>query len=162
MPEEKAMYSAELEKHQKQTEEWKKKAENLEEKVVSLQESLGEANAALDAASRLTEQLDVKEEQIEELKKEGEIRKEMLEDVQNKLMNLINSTEGKVDKLLMRNLFVGHFHTPKNKRPEVLRLMGSILGIKKEELDQLLSEEQRGVTRWVTGWLGGGDRKSVV
>ncbi|XP_062493765.1 thyroid receptor-interacting protein 11 isoform X2 [Pezoporus occidentalis] len=154
--EEKAMYSAELEKHKKQAEEWRKKAENLEEKVVSLQESLGEANAALDAASRLTEQLDIKEEEIEHLKKEGEIRREMLEDVQNKLMNLMNSTEGKVDKLLMRNLFVGHFHTPKNKRPEVLRLMGSILGIKREELDQLLSEDQRGVTRWVTGWLGGG------
>lgn len=154
--EEKAMYSAELEKHQKETAEWKKKAKNLEEKVISLQENLEEANAALDAASRLTEQLDVKEEQIEELKKEGEIRREMLEDVQNKLMNLINSTEGKVDKLLMRNLFIGHFHTPKNKRNEVLRLMGSILGMKKEELDQLLSEDQRGVTRWVTGWLGGG------
>ncbi|NWX27038.1 TRIPB protein, partial [Notiomystis cincta] len=154
--EEKAMYSAELERHQKQNAEWKKKAENLEEKVLSLQESLEEANAALDAASRLTEQLDIKEEQIEELKKEGEIRREMLEDVQNKLMNLMNSTEGKVDKLLMRNLFIGHFHTPKNKRLEVLRLMGSILGLKKEELDQLLSEEQRGVTRWVTGWLGGG------
>ncbi|NXD85881.1 TRIPB protein, partial [Halcyon senegalensis] len=152
--EEKAMYSAELEKHQKETAEWRKKAENLEEKVASLQESLGEANAALDAASRLTEQLDIKEEQIEELKKEG--KREMLEDVQNKLMNLMNSTEGKVDKLLMRNLFVGHFHTPKAKRHEVLRLMGSILGIKKEELDQLLSEDQRGVTRWVTGWLGGG------
>ncbi|KAM4778815.1 thyroid receptor-interacting protein 11 isoform 1-T1 [Cyanocitta cristata] len=154
--EEKALYSAELERHQKQSAEWKKKAENLEEKVVSLQESLEEANAALDAASRLTEQLDIKEEQIEELKKEGEIRREMLEDVQNKLMNLMNSTEGKVDKLLMRNLFIGHFHTPKNKRLEVLRLMGSILGLKKDELDQLLSEEQRGVTRWVTGWLGGG------
>ncbi|NXC40307.1 TRIPB protein, partial [Penelope pileata] len=160
--EEKAMYSAELEKHQKQTAEWKKKAENLEEKVVSLQENLEEANAALDAASRLTEQLDIKEEQIEELKKEGEIRREMLEDVQNKLMNLINSTEGKVDKLLMRNLFIGHFHTPKNKRSEVLRLMGSILGMKKEELDQLLSEEQRGVTRWVTGWLGGGTGSKSV
>ncbi|KAM9239179.1 thyroid receptor-interacting protein 11 [Leptosomus discolor] len=159
---EKAMYSAELEKHQKQTAEWRKKAEDLEEKVVSLQESLGEANAALDAASRLTEQLDIKEEQIEELKKEGEIRREMLEDVQNKLMNLMNSTEGKVDKLLMRNLFVGHFHTPKNKRPEVLRLMGSILGLKKEELDQLLSEDQRGVTRWVTGWLGGGATSKSV
>ncbi|KAL2303882.1 hypothetical protein Nmel_009164 [Mimus melanotis] len=154
--EEKAMYSAELERHQKQSAEWKKKAENLEEKVVSLQVSLEEANSALDAASRLTEQLDIKEEQIEELKKEGEIRREMLEDVQNKLMNLMNSTEGKVDKQLMRNLFVGHFHTPKNKRIEVLRLMGSILGLKKEELNQLLSEEQRGVTRWVTGWLGGG------
>ncbi|XP_025049630.1 thyroid receptor-interacting protein 11 isoform X2 [Alligator sinensis] len=154
--EEKAMYAAELDKHQKQITEWKRKAERLEEKVESLQESLEEANAALDAASRLTEQLDLKEEQIEELKKEGEIRKEMLEDAQNKLMNLINSTEGKVDKVLMRNLFIGHFHTPKNKRHEALRLMGSILGIKKEELDQLLSEEQRGVTRWVTGWLGGG------
>ncbi|NXN05591.1 TRIPB protein, partial [Sylvia borin] len=154
--EEKAMYSAELERHQKQSAEWKKKAENLEEKVASLQVSLEEANTALDAASRLTEQLDIKEEQIEELKKEGEVRREMLEDVQNKLMNLMNSTEGKVDKLLMKNLFIGHFHTPKNKRLEVLRLMGSILGLKKEELDQLLSEEQRGVTRWVTGWLGGG------
>ncbi|NWX96548.1 TRIPB protein, partial [Nothoprocta ornata] len=160
--EEKAMYSAELEKHQKQTSEWKEKAEKLEEKVVSLQENLEEANAALDAASRLTEQLDFKEEQIEELKKEGEIRREMLEDVQNKLMNLINSTEGKVDKVLMRNLFVGHFHTPKKKRPEVLRLMGSILGIKKEELDQLLCEDQRGVTRWVTSWLGGGGGSKSV
>ncbi|XP_018762841.1 thyroid receptor-interacting protein 11 [Serinus canaria] len=160
--EEKAMYSAELERHQKQSAEWKKKAENLEEKVVSLEVSLEEANAALDAASRLTEQLDIKEEQIEELKKEGEIRREMLEDVQNKLMNLMNSTEGKVDKLLMRNLFIGHFHTPKNKRVEVLRLMGSILGLKKDELDQLLSEEQRGVTRWVTGWLGGGPGSKSV
>nr|XP_032643364.1 thyroid receptor-interacting protein 11-like [Chelonoidis abingdonii] len=86
----------------------------------------------------------------------SEIKQEMLEDAQNKLMNLINSTEGKVDKVLMRNLFIGHFHTPKNKRHEVLRLMGSILGIKKEELDQLVSEDQKGVTRWVTGWLGGG------
>lgn len=31
------MYSAELEKHQKQSTEWRKKAESLEEKVVSLQ-----------------------------------------------------------------------------------------------------------------------------
>nr|XP_032633178.1 thyroid receptor-interacting protein 11 [Chelonoidis abingdonii] len=69
--EEKAMYSAELEKYQKQTAEWKKKAEKLEGRVESLQESLGEANAALDSASRLTEQLDLKEEQIEDLRKQG-------------------------------------------------------------------------------------------
>nr|XP_008111711.1 PREDICTED: thyroid receptor-interacting protein 11 isoform X2 [Anolis carolinensis] len=154
--EEKAMYSAELQKHQRQTAEWKKKAEQLEEKIISLQEKLEEANEALDSASRLTEQLDLKEEQIEELKKQGELKQEMLEDAQKKLMNLINSTEGKVDKVLMRNLFIGHFHTPKNKRHEVLRLMGNILGIQKEEIDQLLSEDQAGVTRWVTGWFGGG------
>lgn len=34
--------------------------------------NLDEANAALDSASRLTDQLDLKEEQIEELKKQGE------------------------------------------------------------------------------------------
>nr|XP_020657854.1 thyroid receptor-interacting protein 11 [Pogona vitticeps] len=153
--EEKAMYSAELQKHQKQIAEWKEKAAQLEDKVVSLQERLEEANAALDSASRLTEQLDLKEEQIEELKRQGEIKQEMLDDAQNKLMNLINSTEGKVDKVLMRNLFIGHFHTPKNKRHEVLRLMGSILGIKKDELEELLSEDQKSVARWVTGWFGG-------
>ncbi|XP_066883973.1 thyroid receptor-interacting protein 11 isoform X2 [Kogia breviceps] len=156
--EEKAMYSAELEKHKQLVAEWKKKAENLERKLVSLQERLDEANIALDSASRLTEQLDLKEEQIEELKKQNEVRQEMLDDVQKKLMNLVNSTEGKVDKVLMRNLFTGHFHTPKNQRHEVLRLMGSILGIRKEEMEQLLNEDQGGVTRWMTGWLGGGSK----
>lgn len=34
--------------------------------------NLDEANAALDSASRLTDQLDLKDEQIEELKKQGE------------------------------------------------------------------------------------------
>lgn len=154
--EEKAMYTAELERHKKQNMEFRQKVEKLEDKVVSLQESLDEANSALEAASRLTEQLDLKEEQIEELKRQGDLKQEMLEDAQNKLMNLLHSTEGKVDKVLMRNLFVGHFHTPKNKRHEVLRLMGSILGLQRAEMDELLVEENRGVTRWVTGWLGGG------
>ncbi|XP_049562527.1 thyroid receptor-interacting protein 11 isoform X6 [Orcinus orca] len=71
--EEKAMYSAELEKHNQLVAEWKKKAENLEGKLVSLQERLDEANVALDSASRLTEQLDLKEEQIEELKKQRDM-----------------------------------------------------------------------------------------
>ncbi|XP_021505863.1 thyroid receptor-interacting protein 11 isoform X1 [Meriones unguiculatus] len=156
--EEKAMYSAELEKQNQLLAEWKKKAESLEGKVLSLQEHLDDANAALDSASRLTEQLDLKEEQIEELKKQNELHQEMLDDAQKKLMNLVNSSEGKVDKVLMRNLFIGHFHTPKNKRHEVLRLMGSVLGVNKEEMEQLLAEDQGGVTRWMTGWLGGGSK----
>uniref|UniRef100_A0A8C5MNS3 Thyroid hormone receptor interactor 11 n=1 Tax=Leptobrachium leishanense TaxID=445787 RepID=A0A8C5MNS3_9ANUR len=138
--EEKAMYSAELSKHKKQNVDLKKRVEMLENKVLFLQESLDEANGALEAASRLTEQLDLKEEQIEELKRLGDLKQEMLEDAQNKLMNLLNSTEGKVDKVLMRNLFVGHFHTPKSKRHEVLRLMGSILGLDKQEMEESFSE----------------------
>ncbi len=41
---------------------------------VICQINLDEANAALDSASRLTDQLDLKEEQIEELKKQGELQ----------------------------------------------------------------------------------------
>ncbi|XP_008071146.1 thyroid receptor-interacting protein 11 isoform X2 [Carlito syrichta] len=156
--EEKAMYSAELEKQKQHISEWKKKTEHLEGKVILLQERLEEANAALDSASRLTEQLDLKEEQIEELKKQNELRQEMLDDAQKKLMDVVTSTEGKVDKVLMRNLFIGHFHTPKSQRHEVLRLMGSILGVRREEMEQMFNEDQGSVTRWMTGWLGGGSK----
>ncbi|CAJ1074777.1 thyroid receptor-interacting protein 11 [Xyrichtys novacula] len=135
--EEKAMYSAELDKHRREKEEWRRKAEKLEDQAASLQINLDEANAALDSASRLTDQLDLKEEQIEELKSQVDVRQEMLEEAQKKLMNLLNSTEGKIDKVLMRNLFLGYFHTPKTKRADVLRLMGSVLGLNREEVDKV-------------------------
>ncbi|KAM4624900.1 thyroid receptor-interacting protein 11 [Polymixia lowei] len=160
--EEKAMYSAELDKHKKEKDEWRRKAQNLEDKASALQLNLDEANAALDSASRLTDQLDLKEEQLEELKSQVEVRQEMLEEVQRKLMNLLNSTEGKVDKVLMRNLYVGYFHTPKNKRSEVLGLMGSVLGLSREDVDKMLEEDGRqGVTGWVSSWLGGRAVQSV-
>ncbi|XP_023142397.2 thyroid receptor-interacting protein 11 [Amphiprion ocellaris] len=160
--EEKAMYSAELEKHKKEKEEWRRKALKLEDQASALQLNLDEANAALDSASRLTDQLDLKEEQLEELKKQVDVRQEMLEEAQRKLMNLLNSTEGKIDKVLMRNLFLGYFHTPKTKRADVLRLMGSVLGLSREDVDKMLEEDSRhGVTGWMSGWLGGRGAQSV-
>ncbi|XP_064809186.1 thyroid receptor-interacting protein 11 isoform X2 [Oncorhynchus masou masou] len=160
--EEKAMYSSELDKYKREKDEWRRKALKLEDKASALQINLDEANAALDSASRLTDQLDLKEEQLEELKKQVDVRQEMLEESQDKLMNLLNSTEGQVDQALMRNLFMGYFHTPKPKRSEVLRLMGSVLGLDKDEVNQLLEEEGgHGVGGWVSGWLGGRAVQSV-
>uniref|UniRef100_A0A8C9PFA7 GRIP domain-containing protein n=1 Tax=Spermophilus dauricus TaxID=99837 RepID=A0A8C9PFA7_SPEDA len=148
--EEKGMHSAELAKEKQSIAEWKNKAEMLEGEVSSLKERLDEANALLDSASRLREDLDLKEEQMEELKKQNELRKEMLDHAQQKLSTLVNSTEGKADKVLMRNLFIGHFQTPKGKSREVLQLMGSILDIPKQEMEQLLNEDYGGVTKWIT------------
>uniref|UniRef100_A0AAY4DPT1 GRIP domain-containing protein n=1 Tax=Denticeps clupeoides TaxID=299321 RepID=A0AAY4DPT1_9TELE len=160
--EEKAMYSAELEKHKKEKDEWRRKAERLADEASALKLNLDEANGALESASRLTDQLDLKDEQIDDLKKQVAVRQEMLEDSQNKLMNLLNSTEGKVDKVLMRNLYLGYFHTPKNKHADVLRLMGSVLGVPREEVDSMLEEEnRRGVTGWVSSWLGNRAVQSV-
>uniref|UniRef100_A0A672JJL5 GRIP domain-containing protein n=1 Tax=Salarias fasciatus TaxID=181472 RepID=A0A672JJL5_SALFA len=156
--EEKAMYSAELEKLRREKDEWRRKAVTVEDQASALQLNLDEATAALDSASRLTDQLDLKEEQIEELKKQGGAQ-EMLEEAQKKLMNLLNSTEGKIDKVLMRNLFLGYFHTPKTKRADVLRLMGSVLGLSRE--DMLEEDGRHGVTGWVSSWLGSRAAQSV-
>ncbi|XP_038865190.1 thyroid receptor-interacting protein 11-like isoform X2 [Salvelinus namaycush] len=152
--EEKAMYSSELDKYKREKDEWRRKAVNLEDRASALQINLDEANAALDSATRLTDQLDLMEEQLEELKKQVDVRQEMLEEAQDKLMTVLNSTEGKVDQALMRNLFTGYFHTPKPKRSEVLRLMGSVLGLDKDEVNQML-EEEGGRGGWVSSWLGG-------
>uniref|UniRef100_A0A672P5E9 Thyroid receptor-interacting protein 11-like n=1 Tax=Sinocyclocheilus grahami TaxID=75366 RepID=A0A672P5E9_SINGR len=157
--EEKAMYSAELEKHKREKEEWRTKAENLHDQAAALQINLDEANAALESASRLTDQLDLKEEEIEDLKKQVDVRQEMLEEAQRKLMNLLNSTEGKVDKVLMKNLYLGYFHTPQNKRSEVLRLMGNVLGLDRDEVSEVRGKS--GVTGWVSSWLGGRAVQSV-
>ncbi|VTJ89746.1 Hypothetical predicted protein [Marmota monax] len=152
--EEKSMYSAELQKERQHTTEWKEKAENLDREALLLQERLEKANRVLDSATRPTQQLHQKEKQIEQSELPGEI----LDDAQKEWMNSENGTEGKVDKALMRNLFIGHFQTPKNQCPKVLRLMGSILVIQKEAMEQLLSGDDGGVTKWMTGWLAGGSQ----
>uniref|UniRef100_A0A2K5ETZ6 GRIP domain-containing protein n=1 Tax=Aotus nancymaae TaxID=37293 RepID=A0A2K5ETZ6_AOTNA len=100
-----------LEKQKHLRAEWKEKEEHLERKVSSLQEHLDVANA---------------------------VRPEILDDAQKKLMNLANTSEGKVDKVLMRNLFIDHFQAPKNLHHEVLRLIRSILGVRRAEMEQLI------------------------
>ncbi|CAL8274223.1 unnamed protein product [Merluccius merluccius] len=160
--EEKAMYSSELDKLRREKEEYRSRSERLEDKASALQMNLEEANSALESASRLTDQLDLNAEQMEELRKQVEVRQEMLEEAQKKMMNLLNSTEGKVDKLLMRNLFLGYFHTPRSKRAEVLRLMGNVLGLSREDVDKMLEEDGRpGVSGWVSSWLGARGAQSV-
>lgn len=39
----------------------------------------------------------------------------------------------------MRNLFLGYFHTPRNKRAEVLRLMGNVVGLERDDVDKVSS-----------------------
>ncbi|XP_060938568.1 thyroid receptor-interacting protein 11 [Limanda limanda] len=160
--EEKAMYSAELEKLKREKDEWKKKALRLEDQASALQINLDEATSALDSASRLTDQLDLQEEQIEELKNQVDVRQEMLEEAQRKVMSLLNTTEGKIDKVLMRNLYLGYFHTPKTKRADVLRLMGSVLGLSREDVEKMLEDDGRhGVTGWMSSWMGSRGAQSV-
>ena len=47
----------------------------------------------------------------------------------------------------MRKPLRGYFQTPNHECCEVLQLIGSPVGVKSKEMEQLLSEEQGGVTR---------------
>lgn len=131
------MYSAESERNEQLLAEWKERAENLQGEVLSSQEQLDEAYAALDAPSRLRDRLDFKEEQVEELKKQNEVHQEMLNDAHKKLRDVLDKSQGKVHKVLMRNLFLAHLHTLKHQCPEALQSMGSMLGVKREEMEPL-------------------------
>uniref|UniRef100_UPI00358E1BCD thyroid receptor-interacting protein 11 isoform X2 n=1 Tax=Myxine glutinosa TaxID=7769 RepID=UPI00358E1BCD len=154
---EKAMYAAELERLKRDSESSRQESTTLKQCVVDLQERLAEASQALESASRLTETLDLKDEQIVDLQREVQLRQELVDDAHSKLMNLLHNSEGKVDKLLMRNLFMGYLSSARNKRVEVLRLLCGVLGMAKMDVDKLLVNEKGGVTTWVSGLLRGGD-----
>ena len=124
--------------------EWMQKADGLEGKLRSLQGRLERAQAA----SRL------QEEQIGGLQRQDEARREVLEDVQKKWTDLVSTLEGKADKALLRKLFTDALQSARHERREAFRRMGSTLGVEREAMEQLLQEEQGGLTGWVTGRLG--------
>ncbi|XP_064446391.1 thyroid receptor-interacting protein 11-like [Mirounga angustirostris] len=120
--------------------EWMEKADSLEGKLKSLQGRLHKTNA----------DLELKEDQLQEFQKQNEVQQEILEDTQKKLMNLVSKSEGMVDKTLLRRLFLGSFQAPDAERQEALRLMGSMLGIREDQIWQLFNEGPGGVTSWMT------------
>uniref|UniRef100_G1LER2 GRIP domain-containing protein n=1 Tax=Ailuropoda melanoleuca TaxID=9646 RepID=G1LER2_AILME len=124
--------------------EWMEKADSLEGKLKSLHGHLHKAKA----------DLGLKEDQLQEVKKQNEVQREVLEDTQKKLMDLVSKSEGMVDKTLLRRLFVGSFQGPDADRQEAIRLMAGTLEIQEDQMRQLFSEGPGGVTSWVTGGPG--------
>lgn len=124
--------------------EWMEKADSLGGKVKSLQGRLHQTNA----------DLDLKEDQLQAFKKQNEVQQEILEDTQRKLMTFVSHSEDMVDKTLLRRLFMGSFQAPDAERQEALRLMGSTLGIREDQLRQLFAQEPAGVTHGVTAGPG--------
>ncbi|CAK7305144.1 Thyroid receptor-interacting protein 11 [Vulpes lagopus] len=124
--------------------EWMEKTDTLQGKLTSLQARFTTTNTVLD----------LKEEELEELRKQNEVQQEVLDETHKKLMNLVSSSEGMVGKTLVRRLLLGYFQAPQKDRPEALRRMGGTLGIKEEDVRQLCSEEQGGVIRCRTGGPG--------
>jgi chromosome segregation ATPase len=141
--------AVELERYQKKLEHTKTENGALQEKCNILQTQLEESQETIEAAHRLSEQLDRKEEAVMALKEEVLLREKQLLKVEEELNKMTSSNEAKVDKVVIKNLFLGYFHTPTNKRREVLQLIGKVLNFSQEEMAQASSESSQS-----RGWLG--------
>ncbi|XP_045126232.1 thyroid receptor-interacting protein 11-like isoform X2 [Portunus trituberculatus] len=136
------------------TERTRRKLEDEQEKTASLGAQLGalksqlaEAQGGLAAASRLGDQLAKKEQMIVALKAQVSSQEEVAKRARDEVSCLKNSSEGKVEKPLLRNLLVGYFATPVDKRQEVLRIIAEVLDFSTEE------RSRTGLDTQGTSWL---------
>merc|ERR1719342_876121 len=121
----------------------------LQEKLRLNKQQLDRAQQGLEAAARLSEQLDKKASTISNLKQEVTVRDEMVKSIQDKLIALSNSQVGRVDRDLVKNLVVGYVTADESKRPEVLRIIATVLDFNSEE------RGRTGLDGGIGGWLGG-------
>jgi len=126
-----------------------KRAAEQEEAARVVRGQLERAQQGLEAAARLGEQLDVKTRAIVNLKQEISARDEMIKSCQEKLLKHSNSQVGRVDRALVRNLIVGYVTADQAKRPEILRIVATVLDFSQEE------RGKTGLEGNAAGWLAG-------
>merc|ERR1719318_1323559 len=91
---------------------------DLQEKLRVNKQQLDRAQQGLEAAARLSEQLDKKGTVITNMKQEISVREEMVKNMQEKLLVLSSSQVGRVDRDLVKNLVVGYVTADDSKKAE--------------------------------------------
>ncbi|KAF7383479.1 hypothetical protein HZH66_012829 [Vespula vulgaris] len=124
------------EKLQLQLQESHKKQEELLNEISCLKEQLAEAQEYLQAASRLSEQLDKKTERIEQLNQEVERLMELVNTADQRIEEAMQSGVGKVDKNLMKNLLLGYLSSSTADKSSVLRVFATVLDFTEHDRDK--------------------------
>lgn len=139
----------------------REKSQQLISLVTQKQEQLEGSRDALEAAERLSQQLDRREEVIATLKQQLSEREAELERIHQEVHHVRSTTEGKVDKQIMKSLVLGYFSSPQGQRPEVVRLLARVLDFSRDEMDKagISLGSQEGRIR--IGWISGFFRKSA-
>ncbi|XP_072164593.1 uncharacterized protein [Diadema setosum] len=146
--------ASEVEVYQLRAREKEKIAGDLLKQNVELQERLSSAQEALDVASRLSEQLDKKEEALERMRNDMHKKDDILAEFQKRFEEVSNSNETKVDKPLVKNLFMNYVAAPQGKKEEVVKLISSVLNFSPEDMQKL------GLSGPSGGWLSGFFRRT--
>ncbi|VDH89781.1 Hypothetical predicted protein [Mytilus galloprovincialis] len=141
--------SGEVEKYQRENEKLKKTVTELSAELELVKEKLSDAEDGLEAAARLHQQLDKCDQIIAALKEEVQIREATLKNAEVEISDLRNSKDSKVDKLVIKSMFLGYFTAPKNKRDDVLHTIGSVLNFTPQEFEKITGDTAKG------GWMSG-------
>ncbi|CAK9826433.1 Thyroid receptor-interacting protein 11 [Anthophora retusa] len=121
--------------HSKLTESYKRQ-EELTIDVINLKEQLTEAKECLQAASRLSEQLDKKTERIEQLSQEVDRLTNLVNTADRRIEEAKQNGEEKVDKTLVKNLLLGFLSSSTADKPSVLRVLSTVLDFNETEKDK--------------------------
>ncbi|KAG7206748.1 hypothetical protein KM043_000671 [Ampulex compressa] len=132
------------------------KQEELSAEISNLREQLAEAKECLQAASRLSEQLDRKTERIGQLTQEVERLAELVNTADRRIEEAQESGEGKVDKTLIKNLFLGYLSSSAADKSSVLRVFATILDFNDTEKDKAGLNNSSSQNSWFSRLSAGG------
>ena len=120
---------------------------------------LAEYNEALSAAHRLTDQIEKKDQLVYTLRHDIQEKEKLIHQYESNLRDLQSTSGSRVEKQLVKNILLSYFHTPVDKRQEVIPLLGALVGFTQEEykkaIDSLSNNNSNNARAgWLSGWLG--------
>ena len=101
------------------------------------------------------DQLDAKSRTIASLKQDLTIRDDLLAKAHRDLEAARGQGVAKVDRYLVKNLVVGYAVADAGKKPEVMKVLATVLDFNQEERDKAGINEAVG-QGWLRGFFGGG------
>ncbi|TMW42384.1 hypothetical protein DOY81_012536, partial [Sarcophaga bullata] len=132
------------------------KETQLQLEIQQLQQQLSDANQGLNAASRLSDQLESCQQTINVLREEVESLKQQNSNLEKKLSSTESSQTDKIEKSLIKSLFIVAYVVSgnPNDKQQILRMISSVLDFNQMETDKVgLNKQQSG---WLGSLLGGG------
>nr|XP_039262104.1 thyroid receptor-interacting protein 11-like [Styela clava] len=149
-----ANFAEQLDKVKLQLESRNNDANAFETLANELKMKLENANEALKSASRLNQQLELKEENISQLKNMVGEKQLHIDELQDRLHDIASKNESMVDKEIVKNLIIGYFTSPNNKRPDVLRLITAVLRFSQQDVERMnAGAPPEGARGWIGSWF---------
>lgn len=128
---------------------------DLKNEIVNLKQQLEESKQGLQAANRLSDQLELSKKNASSLKEEVNQLKEMLQKAEEKLRQATSQTDGKVDKSLIKNLIIGYISSNNNSlnkdQTQILKIIATVLDFNQQDHDKIkMNKPQQG---WLSSLL---------